>query len=168
VGRLVEVKGQAYIIDAIAALPADQALELHFYGDGPERESLRARTDARIPGRAFFHGDVIDRQHIYAAMDILVVASRMEGSSLALMEAMARGIVVVATDVGGNSRLINDGRTGLLVPYGDAGAIATAVLKLSADPDLRLRLASAARAHITTHFSLETSAARLLALYGFD
>jgi glycosyltransferase involved in cell wall biosynthesis len=129
---------------------------------------LQARAGARIPGKAFFHGDVIDRQQIYEAMDILVVASRMEGSSLAVMEAMARGIVVVATDVGGNSRLIDDGKTGLLVPYGDPGAIATAVLTLSGDPGLRTRVARAARAHITTHFSLETSAARLVPLYGFD
>jgi glycosyltransferase involved in cell wall biosynthesis len=168
VGRLVEVKGQGHIIEAMAALPADRALELHFYGDGPERELLQARASARIPGKVFFHGDVIDRQQIYEAIDILVVASRMEGLSLAVMEAMARGIVVVATDVGGNSRLINDGKTGLLVPYGDPRAIADAVLTLSGDPGLRTRLASAARAHITTHFSLETSAARLVSLYGFD
>lgn len=167
VGRLVEIKGQRHIIDALAALPAGATPELHFYGDGPERESLRAQAGARIPGKAFFHGEVIDRQQIYAAMDVLVVASSMEGLSLAVMEAMARGIVVIATDVGGNSRLINNGETGLLVPYGDPGAIAQAVQKLGHDPQLRARLADAARARIQSHFSLETSAARLVPLYGF-
>jgi glycosyltransferase involved in cell wall biosynthesis len=92
----------------------------------------------------------------------------MEGLSLAVMEAMARGIVVIATDVGGNSRLISDGHTGLLVPYGDVPAIAAAARKLSGDPPLRRRLACAARANIKTHFSLESAAARLIELYRFN
>jgi glycogen(starch) synthase len=167
VGRLVEVKGQRHLIEAVAAVRHQRPLEVHLYGDGPDRASLQDCAAAYIPGRAFFHGNVIDRARIYAGMDILVVASRMEGLSLAIMEAMARAVVVIATDVGSNSRLVCDGHTGLLVPYGDVGAMTAALEAAITDAPLRHRLATAAREHIVRDFSLQTAAARLAELYGF-
>src|SRR5262249_16268850 len=83
-----------------------------------------------------------------------------------MMEAMAREIAVVATDVGGNSRLVADGHTGLLVPYGDPGALAQAIDRLLDDKTLRSQLASAGRALIESKFSLEKSGGKLLPFDG--
>ena len=112
VGRLVEVKGQQILIDAMTRLRSAVPHELHLFGDGPDRARLQALAQQVDCGQLYFHGTVLDREEIYRDLDILVVASRMEGLSLAVMEAMAREIAVVATAVGGNSRLIGDGHTG--------------------------------------------------------
>jgi glycosyltransferase involved in cell wall biosynthesis len=165
VGRLVEVKGQSILIEALARLRSTVPCELHLFGDGPDREKLEALGKQVAPGKVHFHGTVLDRGEIYRDLDLLVVASRMEGLSLAIMEAMAHEIAVLATDVGGNSRLIAEGRTGLLLPYGDASALAQALDRLLDDPALRARLAASGRALIESSFSLEKSAARLLPVY---
>ena len=167
VGRLATVKSQHHILDAITAL-RDPRAELHLYGGGPEHTRLQAQADRDLSGRVFFHGNIIDREQIYAGIDILVVASQMEGLSLAIMEAMVRGIPVIATDVGGNQRLIIDRRTGLLVPYGDVPAMTSALHTLIDDAPLRRSLATAAREHIRTHFSMARAAVTLDALYGFS
>ena len=165
VGRLVEVKGQAILIEAMGRLRASVPRELHLFGDGPDREQLQALARQVDSANIHFDGMVLDREQIYRDLDILVVASRMEGLSLAIMEAMAREIAIVATDVGGNSRLIVDGRTGLLVPYGDAAALAHGLDRLLERADLRAQLAGAARAWVASSFSLEKSAASLLPVY---
>jgi glycosyltransferase involved in cell wall biosynthesis len=84
------------------------------------------------------------------------------------MEAMAREIAIVATDVGGNSRLVIDGQTGLLVPYGDAAALACGLGKLLDSATLRARLAAAGRARVESSFSLEKAAASLLSVYALS
>src|SRR5262249_54577920 len=140
VGRLVELKGQAILIEAMRRLRSTVSRELHLFGDGPDRaqlEELARQVDGdgvRLPGR------VMDREAIYRELDILVVASSTEGLSLAIMEAMAREIAIIATDVGGNSRLVIDGHTGLLVPYGDAAALARGLDRLLDSAELRGRL----------------------------
>ena len=109
----------------------------------------------------------MDRNVIYDSIDVLAVASRMEGLSLVIMEAMARAIPVVATDVGGNSRLVSSERTGLLAPYADSGAMAAALRRLVTDPALASRLGAAGRRHVETEYSLESAQRKLLELYGF-
>lgn len=165
VGRLVEVKGHRILIDAMARLRSAVPCELHIFGDGPDRARLQALAQQVHCSKVYFHGTVLDRGEIYRDLDILVVASRMEGLSLAMMEAMAREIAVVATEVGGNSRLIGDGHTGLLVPYGDAVALASALDRMLDGAPLRVQLAAAGRSLIESSFSLEKSAARLLPIY---
>jgi glycosyltransferase involved in cell wall biosynthesis len=165
VGRLVEVKGQSVLIEAMARLQSTVACELHLFGDGPDRaklEALAQRTDLR---NIYFHGSVLDRAEIYRDLDILVVASHMEGLSLAIMEAMAHEIAVVATDVGGNPRLIANGSTGLLSRSGDAAALAREIDRMLDSASLRTQLAAAGRSLIESSFSLERSAARLLPIY---
>jgi glycosyltransferase involved in cell wall biosynthesis len=168
VGRLVEVKGQDILIDAMARMRSAVPRELHIFGDGPDRARLQALAQQVDCGKVYFHGTVLDRGEIYRDLDILVVASRMEGLSLAMMEAMVREIAVVATDVGGNSRLIGDGHTGLLVPYGDAVALARALDRMLDGAPLRAQLAAAGRSLIESSFSLEKSAARLLPIYALS
>jgi glycosyltransferase involved in cell wall biosynthesis len=168
VGRLVEVKGQHMLIDAMARLRSAVPRELHLFGDGPDLARLQALARQVDCGKVYFHGTVLDRGEIYRDLDVLVVASRMEGLSLAMMEAMVREIAVVATDVGGNSRLIRDGHTGLLVPFGDPSALARALDTMLDGPGLRAQLAVAGRSLIESSFALEKSAASLLPMYGLS
>ena len=165
VGRLVEVKGQSILLEAMGRLRSAVPRELHLFGNGPDRAKLEALAQRVDCDRIHFHGTVLEREEIYRDLDILAVASRMEGLSLAIMEAMAREIAVLATDVGGNSRLVVDGTTGLLVSYGDTAALARALDRMLDDARLRAQLARAGRSLVESAFSLEKSAARLLPIY---
>jgi L-malate glycosyltransferase len=163
VGRLVELKGQRHLVDAVALLGPD--VELHIFGDGPERASLERQAAEVLPGRLFLHGAVMDRNKIYEHIDVLAVASRTEGLSLVIMEAMAREIPVVATDVGGNPRLVVPDETGVLVPFADPAAMAEALRLLATDPVRAKRYGAAARALVVDRYSLEAVSRKLLALY---
>ena len=135
-------------------------------GAGPLREDLEAEA-ARLglADRVRFLGVRRDRATLYAAMDLFVLPSRWEGLSLALVEAMGAGRAVVATDVGGNPEVVQHGRTGLLVPPGDAGALADAIGKVARDRELRASLGDAAAADARSRFSIEQHVAQLSALY---
>jgi glycosyltransferase involved in cell wall biosynthesis len=161
VGRLVELKGQHRLLDAVVGL--EDRVEVHLFGDGPERERLVAQAQ-RLELPVTFHGMVIDREKIYAAVDAIVVASRTEGQSMAIMEAMASALPVIATDVGGNAELVRDG--GILVRANDAGAIRAAIQRLLDEPELHARLGRAGHASIARHHSIDTVAAHYQALYG--
>ncbi len=148
-GRLVPVKG---VDDAIRATSMLADTTLLVAGDGPEREALarlagRRGGDVRLLG--LVTGDA--RDALYAASDAFVLASRVlgsgrtEGTPTALIEAMAAGLPVVATEVGGVGALVNHARNGLLVPAGDPTALAAALARLRDDPPLRRRLARAGR-----------------------
>jgi glycosyltransferase involved in cell wall biosynthesis len=168
VGRLVELKGQRYIIDAIAGLPPGvrARIELHLFGDGPERGRLADQARAALADTTVvFHGTVIDRERIYSAIDVLAMASRTEGQSMAIMEAMARGVPVIATKVGGNPQLVRDGVTGMLVPAGDSSAIRAAVARLLAEPELVVKFGRASHARIAARHSIDAVAHKYATLY---
>lgn len=160
VGRLVELKGQHRLLDAVVGL--EDRVAVHLFGDGPERERLVAQAE-RLKLPVTFHGMVIDREQIYAAIDVLVVASRTEGQSMAIMEAMARSLPVIATDVGGNAELVRDG--GLLVPANDVLALRDAIAKLLGDPELHGQLGRAGHAWIRARHSIDAVAESYRALY---
>jgi L-malate glycosyltransferase len=101
-----------------------------------------------------------------AAADVLVLPSRQEGLSNALLEAMAAGLPVIASRVGGNVELVRDGHTGLLFPAGDPQALARALLALQRDPTLRVRLGREARAWVDERFSVQRMVRDLHRLYG--
>ena len=114
-------------------------------GDGPLRPALAARADALGLGAVLsFHGRVPDASRLVSDWDVGVLCSDSEGFSNALLEYMLAGAAVVATDVGGNAAAIVHDATGLLVPVGDASALAAAVGSLLADGTLAGRLAGAA------------------------
>jgi glycogen(starch) synthase len=147
VGRLAPQKRVDLLVQAFGRMrePAD----LVIVGDGPERERVR-RLAAASPGadRITLTGFV---QHtavptVLASLDLLVLPSAYEEMGSILVEAMVAGLPVVASDVGGIPEVVRDGETGLLVPPGDAGALATALDRLVADRELRARLATGARA----------------------
>ncbi|MDO8863769.1 glycosyltransferase family 4 protein [Haliea sp. E1-2-M8] len=169
VGRLVELKGQRHLIQVLGnpELSVPASTRLHVFGDGPqcgEYEALAASQG--VADRVRFHGNVMDREAVYAAFDILVVCSQSEGLSLAIMEAMAHGMPVIATDVGGNPQLVVDGVTGLLVPYGDLKALAGAISRLVGDLELATVMGKRGRERIAEHFSIERTSRFYSQVYG--
>lgn len=168
VGRLVELKQQKLILDAVAALPADirHRVEIHLFGDGPERDDLAHRASTVLAGvPVVFHGTVLDRENIYAHVDVLVVSSRTEGLSMAMLEAMARAVPVIATDVGGNRELVHDNSTGLLVPVNDVDALRDAIARTICEPTLTAKLGRASHELIAKRYSIVDIAARYQELY---
>lgn len=125
-------------------------------GDGPLRPELEGRARALGLGAALrFHGRVPDAAGLVAGWDVGVLCSDSEGFSNALLEYMLAGAAVVATDVGGNREAIDHGNTGLLVPAGDAEALAAAIGALLADGALAGRLALAAAAEARARYGWE-------------
>ena len=98
-------------------------------------------------------------------LDMFVLPSLGEGIANTILEAMACGLAVVATDVGGNPELVQHGFNGLLVPAADPQALADAIVKLADDADLRLAMGKAGRQMAEQRFSLETMVARYQRLY---
>ena len=171
VGRMIGLKGQRNLLESVAGLCAKYAdktselFELHFYGAGPLEEELKSRA-AAIPGATIlFHGEVSDISSIYNNLDVLIVASETEGLSMVIIEAMAHGIPVIATRVGGNPTLVFHNKSGILVEYGDIDDIQNAISTFLKDQDLIHTYGIAAREYIASAFSLERTHQAYLSLY---
>ena len=122
-------------------------------GDGERRAELE--TAARASGlgdRVRFLGWRADLNRLYADLDVVVLTSKNEGSPVALIEAMAAGRPVVSTRAGGVEDVVTDGETGVVVPIGDAPAVARAVVDLLEDPARAARLGAAGRASVVARF----------------
>ena len=135
-------------------------------GDGPGREA--AETEARslgIADRMVFTGFRPDAPQLAAAADVSVLLTYSEGLSNVVLESMAAGVPVVATDIPGNREAVRDGVDGVLVPVGDVGATAAALARLVADEGERRRLGEAARRSVLERFSSAEQAERTMALY---
>lgn len=158
VARLAMVKNHDALLRAwrrIADVWPDATLLL--VGDGPRRDALRELAGRLSLGvrHLQFLGDRHDVPAILAAADLHVLASRSEGMSLTLLEAMAAGKASVATAVGGNPEVIEDGRTGLLVESGDVHALASAVGTLLQDRSRAARMGAEAREVFQRRFTLD-------------
>jgi glycosyltransferase involved in cell wall biosynthesis len=161
--RLDAQKGHRTLFEAIAQVP-DAVFVLA--GEGPEREPLEAlAAQLGIAGRVRFLGRREDVPQLLAACDVFALPSLYEGSSLAVLEAMAAGAPVASSAIGGTDELIEDGRSGLLVPPGDAVALAGALRRLLDDPQLRERLAARARERVERDLTRERMAARVTGVY---
>ena len=149
VGRLVEKKGLAFLLEALRSVPGDWSLDV--VGDGPLRPDLEARA-AGLPVRFLGQATKDDLARAYAGCDLVVAPSvpaasgDQDGLPVALLEAMSAGCPVVASRIAGIDEAVVDGETGLLVPPGDAPALAAALIRLLGDPELRDRLGAAASA----------------------
>jgi glycosyltransferase involved in cell wall biosynthesis len=168
VARLADQKGQR---DLIAAAPA--VLERHpdvrfvIAGDGELRAELEEL--ARPFGDRFeLLGERDDVPDLLASFEVFAFPSRFEGLCLAVIEAQAAGVPVVATPVGGIKETVVDGETGRLVPVGDVEALAAAITATLDDPDSARRLADAARTRVLERFAVERMVAETLALYGIS
>lgn len=167
VGRLAVEKGQDVLLEALVRLN-NTGKELHtvLIGTGAQAAVLAARAaHADLAGRVHFTGERRDIPAWLACFDLFVLPSRWEGISLALLEAMAAGLPVIATAVGGTPEVVEDGVTGLLVLPNDPRSLARAIQRLVEQPALRLSLGQAGRERVASHFNLEGSLRQLDKLY---
>lgn len=175
VARLVEVKGLEFAIRAIGGLPEGVRTRITYdiIGDGPLRERLGALIAGlglidRVTLRgAMAHDEVaraLDGAHIAILPSIVTPSGQREGLGLALAEAMATGLPVIATRSGGIPELVEDGVSGRLVPPGDAGALAERIEQLATHPEEWAALGRAGRAKVERDFDLAAQNRRLVEL----
>lgn len=166
--RLVEVKAHDVALDAIARLPADLPVRLAITGatDTPWAAQMQAQV-ARLglQDRVDFLGQRKDIAALLAGCDVVVAPSRHEALSLTLMECCAAGRPAIATRVGGNAEIVDEGVNGLLVPSEDAPALAAAIERLGRDPALRGAMGAAARTVYETRFNPDTMVRNTVAAY---
>lgn len=167
VANLLPIKGLDVLLAAWRKVClADRSAQLLIVGEGTLGESLRAQAEQlRCASRVCFLGRREDVPNLLRAAEIFVLPSRSEGSSNALLEAMATGLPIVATDVGGNRELIRSNRTGWLVPPDDPTRMAEAILNTLFNPSARQRVGAAARAEVLGLFSLQQWIERYRRLY---
>jgi len=155
-GRLIPLKGVEFLLSAAAMLRGEfPDLRVEIAGSGPERPHLEQRI-ARLglTGRVEFLGWIDDLPTVLPRWDVFVMPSLEEGFALAALEAMAAGLPVVASGVGGVPELVVDGVTGWLAPPGDAEALAARLRLLLRNPEERLTMGANARARVRDHFGL--------------
>jgi glycosyltransferase involved in cell wall biosynthesis len=168
VGRLNPVKDLGTMLDAFAALVANESFQTHLYlvGDGPERTTLETKREALgLSERVTFLGARSDVSEVLMAADAFVMSSKSEGLPMALLEAMAAGVPCIATAVGGIPDLLEDDR-GLSVPAQDAPALANAMAAIARSPELRQHLVANAAANLVRNYALDAIANRYLELLG--
>lgn len=158
VGRLVPVKDQALFLRAVAVVAREGlACRAFIVGEGPLRAELSSLVDhLGLSGRVTFLGHRADVERVMAGFDVFVLSSRSEGLSNTMQEALCSGVPVVATRVGGADELVDDGRSGFLVPSGDVEAMGRALVALVGDRDRRHAFATAAAERATREFGFET------------
>ena len=157
VARLSSVKGQCYLIQAMKEiLKVKPETQLLLVGDGPEKERLVNQVkELGIENRVFFSPSTLDTSMALSVMDVFVFPSLMEGLGLAIIEAQAMGLPVVASNVGGIYTLIKDGLNGFLVRPRESQALAEAIVKLLRDKNLAEEFSRQAKLQARSKFNLE-------------
>lgn len=163
VGRLSKEKAHADLIEALALLKG-VTTQLVLVGEGPESEALVELAGSRGVVLTMA-GHIRDVAPYFAAADVFVLPSHSEGSPNVLLEAMAAGLPIVATAVGGTPDAVTDQTQALLVPAAQPGALAEAIEKLLTDKDLAAKLAASAKERAATQFSPEARARRIAEIY---
>jgi sugar transferase (PEP-CTERM/EpsH1 system associated) len=171
VGRLARIKDQATLISAFSRLvertpEARRWLRLVVVGDGEMRDQLReAVRNTGINELTWLPGTLENIPDLLRSLDLFVLPSISEGVSNSILEAMASGLPVVATTVGGNPELVSDGVTGRLVPSRDPEALAAALAEYLDNPGLLSRHGTAGRQRCVELFSIDTMVDRYLSVY---
>lgn len=167
VGRLEWRKNYPLLLEAFAGvLPHHPEVGLLIVGSGPEAQRLEHKVrELRLSGNVVFAGHRSEVPALLAQMDVFCMSSLTEGISIAMLEAMAAGLPVVATQVGGNAEIIPDERFGLLVPSQNAGALGGALSRLLNQRELRREIGEHARKRVRQHFSERQMVRRLEELY---
>jgi glycosyltransferase involved in cell wall biosynthesis len=161
----VPIKRVDVLLEAFARAREGAPLRLLLVGDGEERAALESLAHRLgIADAVSFLGYRTDLDRVQAAADIAVLSSDNEGTPVSLIEAAAAARPAVATSVGGVADVVRP-ETGILVPPGDADALAAAIGTLAADPELRRRLGAAARDHALARYSAERLIGDVDALY---
>jgi len=167
VGRLQPVKDHALLLRAFAKvrMQVPEAV-LAIVGDGPLRGALETQAEqAGLSDAVRFLGDRHDVPRLLTGMDVFALSSASEGYSIALLEACAAALPIVATDVGGNREIVRDGVNGRLVPAADVAALATALIALLRGGDQAGRMGRAGQTWAQAEASFRTMAERYHGLY---
>jgi glycosyltransferase involved in cell wall biosynthesis len=167
VGRLEEQKGQSYLVDAMARLRREgMEASLLLIGSGREEENLRAQVSREgMTDDVLFLGTRRDLPDLYRAMDVFALPSLWEGLPLALLSAMASGLPVVVTPVGGVPEVVRDGENGFLVPPGDSRALAAALRRVREDEEIASICGRSAAETVRTEYSHRRNAERIMEVY---
>lgn len=168
VGRFVPLKHQICLLKAINLLDEEylQKVCVHFFGDGECGESLREYAASHLhEHNVEFHGMISDREKIYSAFDFLVVTSETEGLSLAIMESLAFGKPVIATDVGGNGYLLNNQANGWLVEYDKEQELADTLKLVIGNPESVREKGEQGHDFIKNNYSINAAASKYEQLY---
>jgi glycosyltransferase involved in cell wall biosynthesis len=166
IARLTEQKGHRHLLDALSATPALAAVHLMVVGGGDLRDELGRNADALgLSSRVHFTGPRRDLGDLLGAMDVFVMPSLWEGLPLSLVLAMGAAVPVVATAVAGIPEVVDSGRTGVLVPPGDATALGVALARVFGDPAFRHRIAVDGQASVLPRFGVERYVETIVGLY---
>jgi L-malate glycosyltransferase len=169
VGRLVEQKGHCFLLNAMTqVLVRCPDTVLLVGGNGPKKEDLMRTAERLALSQHIRWLGVLPQDEVlelYTVMDVLAMPSLYEGFGLAVAEAMAAGLPVVASAVEGLTEVVEDGLTGYLVPPGDGKAMAGRLLELLSDPEKAQAMGEAGRQRVLGHFSMERFASSTLAVY---
>lgn len=169
IARLDPIKNQAMMLEALAALRANgsEDIVLLIAGDGPERAALERRAaELDLVEAVVFAGFVTDIAEHLDAIDVFLLTSWSEGTSMTLLEAMAFGKPIVTTRVGGSVEILDDERTALFVEAGDVEALVDALARVLDDDALRARLGEGARKDFHRRFESRRMIAAYEGLYG--
>ncbi|MFH0877406.1 MAG: glycosyltransferase family 4 protein [Candidatus Omnitrophota bacterium] len=167
IGRLSSVKGQKFLVQA-AVLLSRQRSDLQFLivGEGDQESRLRSLIQEKDAGGVVvLQPSVADTSLALSLMDVFAMPSLQEGLGLSILEAQAQGVPVVASRVGGIPTVIEDGKTGLFCPAGNAEALAHAISRLLDDSLLRQALIRQGRRNVEERFSLHLMADKMKTLY---
>lgn len=171
VGRMQPVKDQALLARAFVLALQQRPdlrprLRLLMAGDGPQMPAVRAiLTEAGVDALCWLPGERRDAPDFMRGLDVFVLPSLSEGISNTVLEAMATGLPVLATRVGGNVELVEEGVSGLLTPASDVAAMAQAMIRLADDEALRRAMGRAGRLRVEQRFSLDAMVAAYRGLY---
>jgi glycosyltransferase involved in cell wall biosynthesis len=167
VGTLTPLKGQEVLLKA-AALVRKNGIDAAYVlvGSGAHEVRLKGMCrDLGIADRVWFTGDRMDVENLYHIFDILVSTSETEGFGRVLAEAMAARRPVIATRAGGTEEVVEDGKTGMLLPQGDPGMVAAAITQLLRNPAVRAEMGEAGRGRVLERFSLMTHVQEVAAVF---
>jgi len=158
IGRLSKEKDQIMFLEALEPLMRDEArLKIIIVGSGPKEMELKEFVTAKgLSDRVVFTGIIKDVGPVYMALDVFVLSSLTEGVPLTVLEAMASGLPVVATKVGGIPQMIEDGRNGLLIEPRNREALREKIGQLLKDPSRRKSLGASGQAFVRENYSLES------------
>lgn len=166
VGRLESVKDHMNLLEALARVRTTRRWRLVIIGEGTLRRELETRMEREdLRGKVRLMGERLDVPELLKGLDIYVISSIAEGISNTVLEAMATGLPVVATRVGGNPELVEHGVNGMLVRVSDPDALADALATYLNDPDLALRHGRASRQRAVEKFSLASMGVQYRDLY---
>ena len=167
IGRLVPVKGMDLFLECAGELlRARKDLSFLIVGDGPERARLEQLVrSANLTGKVVFAGYQEDIHSFLSLVDVLVIPSRHEGIPTVLLEALAHGTPVVATQVGGIPEVVQDRVNGLLVPSAAPSVWSGAILSLLDDPEIAARLGARGQAQVAERWTIDRQGSQLWAIY---